>query len=239
MPTIDWTPVTSGLTNITGTPEYRVEADGLVRWRGALTGIVAANSQFSFPVAARPVTGELTPMYVEWAAGQRSLLIQANNMYVGYNGGISALNLHPLHYQGVAPPVTTGRSLNDVLDALAAALEPIEGLRVYNHPADQVAPPAAIVGLPETPFGIDMGGTNSWEVPVWVVVGRVSDRVSRTLLANYVTPEGDTSVKAAIESDPTLGGACDSVAVTGASFSTISVAGTEYLAAEFTAEVVG
>lgn len=126
-----------------------------------------------------------------------------------------------------------------MLDALAEAVDTIPSLRVYAYPADSVAPPAAVVGLPVTPFDFTMGGAEEWQVPVWVMVGKVSDRASRSALCAYVTPTGATSVKAAIEADPTLGGACDSVHVTRAEFTTLSVAGTEYLAAEFTAEVVG
>lgn len=129
--------------------------------------------------------------------------------------------------------------LNDVLDGLAAAVDTITGLRTYAYPADQVAPPAAVVGLPDSPFDIDMGGSNEWSVPIFVVVGKVSDRASRTALCAYVTPTGATSIKSAIEADKTLGGACDSVAVTRAEFTTISVAGTEYLGAELTCSVVG
>lgn len=129
--------------------------------------------------------------------------------------------------------------LNAVLDALGAALETIPGLRVYAYPPDAVAPPAAVVGLPEMPFDLTFGGANEWDVPVYVIVGKVSDRTSRTALCTYVTPTGASSAKAAIEADITLGGACDSVAVTRAEFTTITVAGTEYLAAELTASVVG
>lgn len=129
--------------------------------------------------------------------------------------------------------------MNTVLDALAAAVDNIAGLRTYAYPPDALAPPAAVVGLPESPFDITNGGANEWDVPVYVIVGKVSDRASRAALCNYVTPTGATSVKAAIEADPTLGGTCDSVAVTRAEFSTITVAGTEYLAAELTASVVG
>ena len=129
--------------------------------------------------------------------------------------------------------------MNTVLDALAAAVDNISGLRTYAYPPDQVSPPAAVVGLPESPFDISMGGANEWAIPVFVIVGKVTDRTTRAALCSYVTPTGATSVKAAIEADPTLGGACDSVAVTRAEFSTITVAGTEYLAAELTANVVG
>lgn len=129
--------------------------------------------------------------------------------------------------------------LNTVLDALAAAVDNITGLRTYAYPADQVSPPAAVIGLPEVPYDATFGGADEWEVPIFVVVGKVSDRASRTALCSYVTPTGATSIKAAVEADKTLGGACDSVAVTRAEFTTISVAGTEFLGAELTCSVVG
>ena len=129
--------------------------------------------------------------------------------------------------------------LNDVLDAIVDAVDTIVGLRVYGHPADAVAPPAAIVGLPTIPFDMTFGGANEWTIPVWAIVGRVSDRASRTALCDYVSPIGAKSIKAAIEADKTLAGTCDSVAVTRAEFTTITVAGTEFLAAEFTTEVAG
>lgn len=131
--------------------------------------------------------------------------------------------------------------LQAILDALAASLDAIPGLRVFGYTPDQIAPPTAIVQLPRSiDFDLTYNrGADTYVVPVLLLVGKVSDRASSANLASYLDAAGPTSVKAAIEVDDTLGGLIDDCRVTGATgIGSYTFAGVEYLGAEFNLVVV-
>lgn len=56
---------------------------------------------------------------------------------------------------------------------------------------------------------------------------------------NWIDGTEGESIKAAIESDKTLGGACDSLRVTGATARTVIVDNATYLCAEFNVHILG
>lgn len=121
---------------------------------------------------------------------------------------------------------------NTTMDALGARLLTISGLRVYDFLADSVAPPAAVVALPEITYDFTKGrGTDRVVFPVHVLISKVSDRASRDKYGAYAV-----SVKAAV--DGTLGGTVHTARVVSAIASIMSVAGTDYLAATFNVEVI-
>lgn len=127
------------------------------------------------------------------------------------------------------------------MDELGTALSSVDGLRVFPYSADRVTPPAAIVGWPDvidydTTFG---RGSDSMVLPVWVVVGKVDARSSRNTLAAYLDGSGSSSVKAAVDGGTYT--ACDSATVTGVpnGVESVSIAGTEYLAAIFNVSITG
>jgi hypothetical protein len=127
-----------------------------------------------------------------------------------------------------------------VMDGMGGALAEIAGLRVYDYPADQVAVPAAIVALPESlEYDSTMArGADRGTFQVFVVVGKVSARGSRDVLAPYLSGTGTKSLKAALESDRTLGGAASSIRVTTASVEVITVGAVDYLGALFSVDVI-
>lgn len=130
--------------------------------------------------------------------------------------------------------------LDAVMEEIAVAIREVGSLagRTYGFPPDTVTPPAAIVGYPEVNFDQTYArGMDRWDVPVWVVVGRVSDRSARAALSPYVSGGGASSIKAAID-DGTYT-ECDVATVTGAQVTYVNIAGTDYLAAEFSVDVVG
>ncbi|GAA2543676.1 hypothetical protein [Pseudonocardia hydrocarbonoxydans] len=129
--------------------------------------------------------------------------------------------------------------VDDVMAALAAAVEVIPGLRVTAYPPDRLVPPAA---WPEWPDAITydaaMGrGADQITAELRVCVGRVDARSSLTLLADYAAGAGPRSVKAAVESFTTA--AYHSARVTTCQFGVVSVAGTEYLATTFSVDIIG
>lgn len=129
-------------------------------------------------------------------------------------------------------------TLREVQTGVAEALRSIEGLRVYDFPSDRIEPPAAVLSLPETPYDVTLGGRfDEWTFPLWILVAKADDRAAYGEMVDYLEAEGDRSIRAAIEADRTLGGACDTAAIIRTRPLFATVAGTEFLAAEFTLEV--
>lgn len=128
-----------------------------------------------------------------------------------------------------------------VMDGLGVRLATISGLRVFDFPPDSVNPPAAIVGYPTVQFDATMArGKDRLSIPVYVYVGRVSDRNARDQLAAYMAGAGASSVKAAVEAGKTLGGACDTCRVVDAApVDGSDFAGSPFVAIRFTVDVVG
>jgi hypothetical protein len=80
-------------------------------------------------------------------------------------------------------------------------------------------------------------GSDRVVVPVTVLVGKVSDRTARDELSAYLAGSGAKSIKAKL--DGNLGGAAQTVRVTGASTQIVTMTqGVEYLGATFDVEVV-
>jgi len=127
-----------------------------------------------------------------------------------------------------------------VMDEIGDQLDTIDGLRVYRYPPDSVSVPAAVVTYPETityDETMRRGMDRYPNLPVVVMVGKVSDRTSRDRIAQYADGAGDRSVKAVVEAHTytSLG----SVRVTGAAFDIVSMGGIEYLAATFSIDIAG
>lgn len=128
-----------------------------------------------------------------------------------------------------------------VMDAIGVRLSTISGLRVADYPSDSVNPPQAIVSLPSTvEYDVVAGrGADRAVIPVMVLVGRVSDRAARDLMARYVSGTGAYSVKTAVEGgNSDLGGAAQSVRVTLAMPpDVVTISAIEYLGCSFDVEV--
>lgn len=130
-------------------------------------------------------------------------------------------------------------------DALAGALALIEldvdvTLNVYDYASGGGVWPAAIVPGPvEVLYDLTKGdGLHTLMFEVHVVVGRADESVARARLAPFVSTTGPLSIKAALEDDPTLGGAVASLQVTGCTPASIDVAGVTLLDAVFDVEVI-
>jgi len=105
--------------------------------------------------------------------------------------------------------------VGDVRDGLVTALDTIAGLNVAKWIGQSIRTPMAVVGWPQVDYDQAMGrGLDTWTVPVQIFVGLADNRSAVATLETYMDGAGATSVKAAIEADPTLGGACDDVRVT-------------------------
>lgn len=101
-----------------------------------------------------------------------------------------------------------------VLDGLVTRLRTIDGLRAYDRPADIVAPPTAYVLLENVDYQNAFAlGDPQMTFTITAVVARTSDRAAYERLSEYLAPTGARSIRAAVESDRTLGGVCQTLIV--------------------------
>ena len=99
--------------------------------------------------------------------------------------------------------------------AIAANLATISGLRVSYYILDNPNPPVAVVAPPTIKYDQTFGrGLDEYSFQLIVLVTRADERIGQELIDTYCAPVGAGSVKAAIESDRTLGGLVADLRVT-------------------------
>ena len=124
---------------------------------------------------------------------------------------------------------------SNVRDGLKTNLQTITGLRVYDLIPDTVTPPAAIVGQLDFTFDLNNArGLDQANCDVLVIVQRLSERVAQDKLDGFLAGTGAGSIKTAIESDRTLGGA-----VISAEGGTYDSAGTLFLSYRYRVTIYG
>jgi hypothetical protein len=119
---------------------------------------------------------------------------------------------------------------------LKTNLQTISNLRVYDTLPDVVNPPAALISLEKISYNQqNRNSMGLYSFKVTVVLGRVAERTAQQSLDVLVEPTG---VKAALESDPSLGGSAFEVFVPELSaYGAVSINGIDYLSAEFSVSV--
>ena len=127
---------------------------------------------------------------------------------------------------------------------LKTALQSISGLRVLDTLPDSANIPTqgalAVVGMLDMNYDFTLNrGFDSATVSVMVIVGRMSESAAQTRLDGYLQSTGATSIKTAIEADPTLGGAVQTLRVTSAFSGTITVANIDYLSYRYEVTLIG
>jgi hypothetical protein len=129
-------------------------------------------------------------------------------------------------------------TISALRQGIATNLSTISGLRVSALMLDSPRPPVAMVYPDTVEYDLNANrGADTFTFIVYVLVGRADDRTAQNRLDAYVV--GDGSVKAAIESDRTLGGAANTLRVTSMeNYQQVSIGDTVYLAVEFMVEVV-
>lgn len=131
-------------------------------------------------------------------------------------------------------------SISDIRNGIATNLGTISGLRTSAWIPDQINPPIAIVKPDSISFDRAMQrGMDLMQFSVLAIVGRVDERSAQARLDAYCATTGASSIKAAIESDQTLGSAAFDVRVTEMrNYTSLPVGDVTYLAAEFAVEVI-
>jgi hypothetical protein len=129
---------------------------------------------------------------------------------------------------------------SEIRDGLKTNLGNIDGLRVYDIMPDVITPPCAIVGQLDFTFDLNNGrGLDQANVDVFVIVQRFAERNAINNLDKYLAGSGDYSIKAAIESDLTLDGACNTLRVTSAESGTYMAGDVEFLSYRYRITVWG
>ena len=130
-------------------------------------------------------------------------------------------------------------TVTEISDALKNALTVIPGLRVYDYLPDQINPPVGYVGIQSVNYlGAFRGGNPVHTYTITIVVGRVSERASQRALDDFLAYDGDRSVRAALEADPTLQGFIQTlVVVDGGNLSPLTMGDVTYVSIDFSVTV--
>lgn len=127
-----------------------------------------------------------------------------------------------------------------VRDGLKKNLSTIKGLRCYDVIPDLPQPPAAVVGQLDFTFDLNNArGLDQANLDVYVLVQRHSERTAQDDLDKYLQGSGDYSIKAAIESDLTLSGACNTLRVTSAESGTYTSGDLQFISYRYRITVWG
>jgi hypothetical protein len=123
----------------------------------------------------------------------------------------------------------------EIQSALGDALATIPGLRVADHLPETINPPVAVIQIQSVTYHRAMnGGLSQWDFVVSVVAGRMGDRAAQRVLDQWMSYDGAYSVRAALESDPTLGGVCSTLKVDDMlAVRPVSLGDASYLSCEF------
>lgn len=132
-------------------------------------------------------------------------------------------------------------SIKALRDGLKTRLAAVSGIYTHDTIPDDVYPPAAIVGFPTTvryDFAMRTA-VSRYSFPVRVIAGRTTERESQDRIDDLCSPDGASSIRAAVDADPTLGGVAHSSRVVEArDFGVYEVAGVSYIGGEFEIEVI-
>ena len=129
-------------------------------------------------------------------------------------------------------------SMSELRTALATAMATVPNLRTSATVPDAPRPPIAVVMPDRIVYDLNARrGADTFFFTIMLLVGRADDRAAQNNLDGYLV--GTNSIKAAIESDRTLGGKANTCRVTEMNnYASMPVGETLYLAAQFTVEVV-
>lgn len=123
---------------------------------------------------------------------------------------------------------------------LVTRINTISGLPALDYIPEVVIPPMAFVGQLEIDFdSANARGLDMAHVDVVVIVQRMDAQSAQTSLDGYLAGTGASSIKAAIEADKTLAGACSTLRVLSANPGTFVSQGIDFLAYRYRVVIYG
>jgi len=136
-------------------------------------------------------------------------------------------------------------TMSEIREALADALTAVSGLRAFDLLPAQPPIPCVLIVPDSVDYDTSFGnvrrvaGLTTYSFVLTVLVGAMSERAAQQRLDGYVSPSGDQSIKAAVETDRTLGGVVSDVRVTGMrDYVSFPNGDSTFLGAEFVAQVI-
>lgn len=131
--------------------------------------------------------------------------------------------------------------LNEVALGLAANVSQVPEVNPLDYVPDAIPDNAFMVGEIDIAFDKTFGrGSDELTITCRLFTSRADDKSGQQKLRSFMMGGGITSIKKAIESDRTLGGACDDLRVTSARGNRLFVVGeTRYYGVEFEVFVIG
>jgi len=129
-------------------------------------------------------------------------------------------------------------AIAEIRAGLAANIATIPGLRVAAEIPDNPSPPIAVIALNNITYDLDFNrGMTVYNFTVTLIVGRVAERDAQRKLDAYAG-NGERSIKTAVQSDRTLGGAAFDVRLSEMStLGALNLGEQTYLAADFLIQV--
>jgi len=130
-------------------------------------------------------------------------------------------------------------SLADIREGMGSNLESIAGIRVYEEMPDSPAMPCALIQLQDVTYDVTFQrGMTNYTFLVHLVVVRTTERRAQRKLDLFID-NGAKSVKTAIESDATLGGAAFDCRVTELrDIGPTTIGDIQYMSAKFAVTVI-
>lgn len=130
-------------------------------------------------------------------------------------------------------------TVTQIATALATKLATVSGLRTFNYQPEQINPPIAFPVLTAVTYHrAFQGGDVMSDWDIIVVVGRYTDSRAFAALDGYLSYDGASSVRAALEDDRTLGGVVKTLILSnGAQIMPQEQGEAEYLMVRFNCQV--
>jgi hypothetical protein len=130
-------------------------------------------------------------------------------------------------------------TVSEIANGLKTSLSAIEGLRVVDYISDQINPPTALVGIDNVVYHRAFGGGDAvYQYTVTVIVSRADTRTAQNALDGFLSYDGRTSIRQAIENDLTCNGSAQTCVVErGGNITTVTINEVVYLAVDFTVTV--
>jgi hypothetical protein len=117
----------------------------------------------------------------------------------------------------------------------------ITGLNVFEYTPDAITPPVFFPVEAEIEFDQTFArGMDAYTVTARLLVAKSDDRAGQKALKGYLAASGPLSLKAALQADKTLGGACDALHVRSVrGYGVYEHNGQHFYGAEFAIYVIG
>lgn len=131
--------------------------------------------------------------------------------------------------------------LNAVAEGIATNVGAIDGLQALPYAPDDGQEPLFWIGGVEETFDQAMNrGTDALIITGWLIVSRATDKTGQEQVREYMSGGGTKSIRTAVRSDKTLGGAASDVrAVSCRGPLPIELGSNRYIGAQFTFQVFG